>query len=422
MTLRRVLMIAYHYPPFVGSSGSRRTLAFSRYLPRYGWEPIVLSVNVRAYETTSQRELGEVPAGLKIIRSFALDTARHLAIAGRYPGWLAVPDRWWSWKTFGVRDGLAAIRDCRPDVIWSTYPIASAHAIGARLALRSGLPWIADMRDPMVEFDRYSGIAYPVDRRVREARLAIERVVADRAAHVVFCTAGARSICVERYGGDAARRFSVIANGFDEEAFEGAARNLPPPAAHAGGFRLVHSGTVYPGDDRSPGPLFQALARLRDVGKLPAGFRLILRATGYDEIVARLAAAAGVTELVELAQSLPYREALQEMLRADGLLLLQGSASNPAIPAKLYEYLRAQRPVLALVHPEGDSAALLTQLNGATLARLDDHDSIARALEIFFAGCASGTAQVVTPEVAARYSRASQTAELAALLDRVAAS
>ncbi len=413
-------MIAYHYPPYGGSSGSRRTLAFSRYLPHYGWEPVVLTVNVRAYDTISDSELDQVPPDVEIVRAFALDTARHMSFRGRYPTSLALPDRWRTWQPFAVRAGLKIIRKWRPRVIWSTYPIASAHSIGARLAARSGIPWVADMRDPMVEFDPYSGIAYPRDSRVREARLTIESEVARHSARVVFCTAGARRICADRYGAQSAERFTIIANGYDEQAFADAEAALVAARQSTQGFRLVHSGTVYPGDDRGPGPLFGALAALRGLGKLPTGFRLVLRATGYDAEVAALAAASGVTDLVELAGSLSYREALKEMLCADGLLLLQGAASNPAIPAKLYEYLRAQRPILALVHREGDSAALLGELGGAVVAPLDNQPVIAAALEGFFDRCGRNTAPMVSRAIAQRFSRFSQAGELAAVLRQVA--
>jgi hypothetical protein len=420
---RRVLMLAYHFPPYVGSSGARRTIAFVRYLRDYGWEPTVLSVGTGAYERTSDDELAKLPPGVEVVRPFVLDVARHLSIAGRYPSRLAVPDRWASWRYTGFRAGLETARRIGADVVWSTYPIATAHALAARIARASGLPWVADMRDPMVEFDAYSGIAYPTDPRVREARLRIERTVVESASRVVFCTGGALAICRDRYGAASANRFAVIPNGYDEEEFSAALSKVPSTASTArAGFTLVHSGTVYPGDDRSPGPLFRALGALRAEGMLPHGFRLVLRATGYDAIVAGLAHEAGVTDLVEIAPSLPYGAALQEMVSADALLLLQGSASNPAIPAKLYEYLRARRPILGLTHPDGETHALLQRLNAATLARLDDADSIRGALRGFFAGCTRGDAPLAADADVERFSRRAQTGDLARLLAEVARS
>jgi glycosyltransferase involved in cell wall biosynthesis len=278
---------------------------------------------------------------------------------------------------------------------------------------------VADIRDPMVEYDPYSGIAYPTDPRVRAVRLRVERTIAERASRAVFVTRGARRICEERYGAEAARRFVVIPNGYDESEFTEAEQGLVPYVPSPDSFRLVHSGTVYPGDERSPAPLFEALKRLRATASLPPGFKLVLRATGYDAMVAQLVDSLGVRDLVEVAPSLSYRAALREMLTADALLLIQGSASNPAIPAKLYEYLRAGRPMLGLVHPEGDSHEILSRLGAATLARHDDADSIEHALRRFFDDWRSGAPRVVPRNVAGQFSRAAQTGDFAALLDAV---
>src|SRR5215210_1036845 len=95
--VKRVLMVAYHFPPMSVSSGMQRTLRFAQYLPEYGWEPLILTAHQRVYPAVSEASLAEVPAHLSVRRAFALDTAQHLSFRGAYPGWLATPDRWWSW-------------------------------------------------------------------------------------------------------------------------------------------------------------------------------------------------------------------------------------------------------------------------------------------------------------------------------------
>lgn len=142
--MKRILMVAYHFPPLAGSSGIQRTLRFVQHLPSLGWEPLVLSADPKAYEQVSNDLLPDVPADTVVRRAFALDTARHLQVAGRYLGWMARPDRWISWKFAGVREGLKLIERFKPDVIWSTYPIATAHVIASTLHRKSGIPWIAD--------------------------------------------------------------------------------------------------------------------------------------------------------------------------------------------------------------------------------------------------------------------------------------
>ena len=149
-------MVVFHYPPVHGSSGVHRTLNFSRYLPQYGWEPIVLTVTSNAHAAVEPGE-SRIPPGVRVERAFALDTARDLAIKGAYLRALAVPDRWISWWPSGVAKGLSLLRRHRPRVIWSTFPIATAHLIALTLHRLSGLPWVADFRDPMTERDPATG-------------------------------------------------------------------------------------------------------------------------------------------------------------------------------------------------------------------------------------------------------------------------
>ena len=139
----RILMVAYHFPPLAGSSGIQRTLRFAKYLPEFGWEPLVLTAHPRAYERTSNDQLSEIPADTIVVRAQAFNTARHMSICGKYPGFLARPDRWVSWLPGAFFAGMAMIKRYKPDVIWSTYPIGTAHLIGEALHRHSGLPWVA---------------------------------------------------------------------------------------------------------------------------------------------------------------------------------------------------------------------------------------------------------------------------------------
>lgn len=161
-------MIAFHFPPFVGSSGLQRTLRFVQHLPSLGWQPIVLSAHPRAYDQVTDDLMLEIPRGLVVKRVFALDTARHLSLFQRYPAFLARPDRWLAWRWAAVPAAIKLIRCYRPAAMWSTYPIATAHLIGAAVFARTGLPWIADFRDPMAQD------GYPVDPRTWQSFKSIE--------------------------------------------------------------------------------------------------------------------------------------------------------------------------------------------------------------------------------------------------------
>lgn len=411
--VKRVLMIAYHFPPLRGSSGIQRTLKFVQYLPSTGWEPIVLSAHPRAYEEISDDQLIDVPGHNVVSRAFALDAARHFALFRRYPRILALPDRWASWLLGAVPAGLGLIRRHRPHVIWSTYPIATAHLIGFVLHRLSGIPWVVDMRDPMTDE------VYPPDESTRRVYRWLERKAIAHASLIVCTTAGAIDDYRNRYPDIAPERYLLIENGYDEERFA-VAQAMARTAATAR-FTLLHSGIVYP-SERDPTHLLSALSTLKKQGTLNASsFRLILRATGHDAHIAALLHQFEVTDLVEIAPAIPYGEALTEMLSADGLLILQAANCNRQVPAKLYEYLRARRPILALTDPAGDTARTLRGAGIDTIARLDASDEIADALVRFIALAKDGMAPCVPEDKIGAYSRRARARELAEALDSTAA-
>jgi glycosyltransferase involved in cell wall biosynthesis len=416
LAMKRLLMVAYHFPPLAGSSGIQRTLRFVQHLPEFGWETTVLTVHPRAYERTSDDLLRDVPPGTRVERAFAIDAARHLSLAGRYPGFLARPDRWISWRFAGIATGLRIIRDWQPQAIWSTFPIATAHVIGDALQRRSGLPWIADFRDPMAQE------GYPVDPRVWRSYQRIEERAIRRARYGIFTTPSAARMYRNRYP-DAAERIVVLENGYDEESFSGigdATRTLAP--LNAGARTLLHAGLVYP-SERDPTQLFAALRRLVDSGRLRHGtLKVRFRASGHEPFLRGLIRTHRLDDWVELLPPVPYRAALDEMVRADGLLLLQAANCNEQIPAKIYEYIRAGRPILALTDPQGDTAAVVRDAGLNTIARLDSEDEIADLLVRFVDAERTGPLPLPHADYVARASRRGRAQSLAKLLDEAAAS
>jgi glycosyltransferase involved in cell wall biosynthesis len=414
-SMKRLLMIAYHFPPLAGSSGIQRTLSFARHLHKFGWEPLILTTHPRAYERVSKDLLADVPSGTVVARAFALDAARHLSLFGRYPGFLARPDRWITWWAGAVPRGLSLIRRYRPRAIWSTYPIATAHAIGHSLKRLSGLPWVADFRDPMAQD------GYPADPKTWKSFDRIEARTVRDASSCVFVTSGAARIYRERYPELPTARFSVIENGYDEEMFAPFQDSTARGTLVANSVTLLHSGVVYP-SERDPTQFFEALARMRDEGRLmPGALRVRLRAPGSESFLSGLIARYGIEGIVELAPPIAYREALLEMMRADGLLILQAANCNDQIPAKLYEYLRCRRPIIALTDPAGDTAALLRRAGLRHIAPLDSPVEIAAGLERFLDEIARGLPQRPGEAFVAAATRAERTRELAEVLNRIAA-
>ncbi len=414
--VKKALLIAYHFPPVQVSSGLQRTLAFCKYLRGRGWESVILSASPRAYEKTSEDQLKDIPEGMTVKRAFALDTAKHLSVKGRYSNLMALPDRWASWWIGGVIAGLWAIWKHRPKVIWSTYPIATAHLIGLTLHRLTGIPWVADFRDSMTED------SYPREPLRRKVFLWIERKAVKHCTKAVFTTPGAVRMYRERYPEIPEDRWALIANGYNDEIIaevepETHGQQQRQPAAP---LVLVHSGVIYP-SERDPSALFQALSELKQAGDISKQrLQILFRASGHDSLFEPMLREWGIDDLVQLKPSIPYRQALKEMFAADGLLVLQAANCNHQIPAKIYEYFRARKPILALTDITGDTAATLLEAGLDDIAALDNPEQIKSRLLAFLSAIAEGEATLPSDEVVTKYSREYGSTELANIFDSVA--
>lgn len=410
--MKNALLIAYHFPPIRVSSGIQRTLSLTRYLNEHDWQPSVLSIAPRAYETTCDDQLKDVPHHVEVKRAAGWDTARHLAVSGRYLGFMALPDRWVSWLFGGVISGLAMIRKNKPKVIWSTYPIASAHLIGLALHRLTGLPWVADFRDSMTEEN------YPTNPRQKKIYRWIEAQAVKRASKLIFTTQGACDMYRARYPQIDKDRFTVIPNGYDEEIFQAAEKQLTNQTGEGCPITLVHSGVLYP-SERDPSAFFDALAELKSEGKVSAdSLNVVLRATGHDHLFQPMLKERSIEDLVTLVSGVSYIEALKEMLTVDGLLLFQAANCNHQVPAKLYEYFRAKKPILALTDNNGNTATTMREAGLGNIVDLQDKQDIKKGLLEFVEQVRNGSAALASPETTRSYSRQSLVGNFAEIFDR----
>ncbi len=411
-------MVAYHFPPIRVSSGVQRSLAFSRYLQQHGWYPIVLAAHSRAYANVSRDQMGDIPENVEVERAFALDTSKHLSIGGRYLDAMALPDRWITWWLGGVWSGLLLIRKYRPKVIWSTYPIATAHLIGLTLHKLTGIPWVADFRDSMTEDN------YPRKGLRRRVLLWIERKTVAACAKAVFTAPGAMRMYRERYPDLSKNKWLLLPNGYNEEIFSEIEAGISlekamDERAESRQILLVHSGVIYP-SERDPRPFFQAISDLKKQQLIDKNrLRIVLRATGHDDQFRPLLEQFEIDDIVSLEPGVSYRDALVEMMTADGLLIFQAANCNHQVPAKIYEYFRTRRPVFALTDKVGDTAATLFEAGLQDIVPLDNMEKIKAGLYGFIDKLESGKAAVANDEAVSKYSRQFATKKLAEWFDTV---
>jgi hypothetical protein len=261
--------------------------------------------------------------------------------------------------------------------------------------------------------------SYPAEGKVRRAFEKIERNAIDNCSMAVATTPGVIQNFRLRFPQVPDSRFRLIENGYDDEDFSSIPASAATAVRGAKPFVLLHSGVIYP-SERDPVEFFKAVALLLQQGRInPASLQIVLRAPHHETYLQRLIEQHAIGAIVSLAPPIPYRQALTEMLAADGLLILQASNCNSQIPAKLYEYLRAQRPILGLTDPCGDTAATLRNVGIDTIAPLNSASAIAAELLRFLDLAYRKAAPIASMDKILTCSRKARTSELAELLDQV---
>jgi glycosyltransferase involved in cell wall biosynthesis len=394
--VRSLLLLTYHFPPSA-ASGAFRLLGFARHLPALGWNVHVVAPPTLPWEPTDSRLVESLPAGVQVHPAPYSQTAMTKPIRKLWPYAWWLPTAW--------RVAERAVHKHRPDVILTSGPPHEIHLLGAYFRRRHRLPWVADFRDPWA-------VGRPPQVVVTRRERAFEKLVIRSADGLVWNTPRVRECLKAAYPGRA-HTMVAIENGFDPEAF-------PAPTRRTGDasmVNVVHAGMVYMG--RDPRPLFDAL-RLRGARRadgLPA-VRVSFLGLKQDFTVGLEAEARrrGIEDCIRVEGHLPYEATLQRMVDADILLLLDSPGRRMGVPAKLYEYLGAGRPILALAERDSDIAAVLRD-SGGTFALADPRkaEDIANALEQLVN--ALSTADGLAARGRSPYVRRELTVRLARFLD-----
>ncbi|MBA6352872.1 glycosyltransferase [Colwellia sp. BRX9-1] len=353
---KTLLMVAFEFPPSNGASVPRIE-SFYRYLKQWGWKVIVLTAKPHAYvnkDNTYQDNTDHL-----IFRTTALDVQRQLSFKGKYLELMATPDRWGlTWIPSAISKGKKIIVEHQPDVIWSSSPIPSTHYIANKLSQKFKTPWVADYRDP---FHYMNGTAGKwLDRFHKK----IDRNTLTNAQHLTFATSAVRDLYEDTYTELVAGKNTVIENGYDEANFEKLKLlkdNSTPFSKEK--FSLYYSGVLYP-NGRDPIPVFEAIAALKKQDFIDDNnFEIIFQGAGEGNEFKDKVTQLNLHNMVKFIQPVPFLNALNNMMNADALLLIQDKRFNKQIPGKVYEYLRTNRPLLVKADTEGETYKLAAQFN-----------------------------------------------------------
>lgn len=415
LPLKSVLMVAYLFPP-TGGAGVQRTLKFAKYLPETGWRPLVLTARPDLHRPQDPELLDELPKEVLVRRTGVarLPAALPFRLRDWISRWLLVVDEQVGWLPIAIREGQRWIQQLHPDVIYSTSSPYTCHLAAQRLSQSNHLPWVADFRDPWV-----AGLSdhFPTPLHRRRA-LRLEAGVFESANRVVLNTERALAFYRLRYPHLPPDRMSAIPNGFDgQDTTPTGSQNIHAKRK----FTLVHSGTLYQ-KTRSGCNLVRAVSSLVGNGHIPADAIELHFYGNLDPATRQELESSNLSSVIQQHGYVSHRESLQALQMADLLVLIPstGAGSELYIPAKLYEYLAAGKPILAMA--EAGAAADLVNECGAGIV-LGPHDTSAVAeviLSYYHRWRSNQPVAGPNPGVLARYDRRALTFRLAQIFDELA--
>lgn len=420
--MKKVLMIAYYFPP-VGGSGVIRTLKFAKYLPKYGWKPEILTIKDNCYESYMPRDfslLNEIPVDLAVCRTSVIKPLDLLfAIRRRFKAvanskkeitpsthaentnvktlmqrfkdaitsFLSIPDKQIGWLPFALIKGRAIIKKNGIDIIYSTASPWTTHLIGYLLKKITKKYWVADFRDPWTLDLLYEEKGYTKLRKITEQFL--EKKIMNAADKVVCISETMKNNLVNKYP-FLKEKIEVITNGFDREDFA-----KEESIKKSSKFTISYIGTLY--HNRDPKDFIIALAQVVNANKevrenIKVKFvGMIEKEIEFKQLISDF----NLKEIVKMVNYIPQKEALQYLKNSDVLLLIIGNdkRGDYILTGKIFEYLASNKPILALV-PEGEAANLIRETKAGIVVDPENTEEIKKSIVNFYSKYKQGCLKI----------------------------
>lgn len=432
--MRRALVILYYWPP-AGGSAVQRWLRFSKYLREFGWEPVIYAPENAQYPEIDRKLEEEIPENITVIRNPILEPhglykkfvgikkGEKLAASMTMPSepsgtakikarlalWIRsnffIPDARFLWIRPSVKYLRNYLEKEKTDIIITTGPPHSLHLIGLQLHKSTGIPWVADFRDPWTSIDFYTDLKLTAWADRKHHRL--ESAVLHAANHVIAIGSNMK----EEFQRIGAKKITVITNGYDETDLQTADISPDP------GFSIVHLGTLSAA--RNSSALWKALAGKAAEDRQFAGDLNIKLVGNVDFKVLKNIEACHLSGNLSNIAFVPHDEAMGILKKASILLLLINNSINAkgVITGKFFEYLAVGRPILLIGPMDGDAAKILMETNSGSGADFDDEATIRKHIDHYYNLFRQGKLAGHTGSVS-QYSRRALTGRLAEVLDK----
>jgi glycosyltransferase involved in cell wall biosynthesis len=383
--LRKVFFIAGLYPP-IANSGTQRSVKFANYLPEFGWEPIVVTVEnpdglasdgALLKEVNPGTRIERVPLGSEVLAKriaralkFILPEERGAeGLSWRIRALWTIPDQWAFWRPTVIQRALEIYENEGFDCIYATGFPWTSFLIARELSCKTGVPYVLDFRDLWTDWN-LSGSQIGWFKKALSKKM--ERKVLIDADAVIAVSETQRKILEKRAGKDTVYNFHTITNGFDLNDFKGLA------TAHkvSDKFRIVYTGVWKIG--YSPELLYRAVEIIK-INHPDVFDRLDLVCAGFSSKVGSYPTLKSI--LVEPG-FLSHKNALELMVSADALFLpvADGDYAHGHIPGKLFEYLGTQRPILAVAPNGSEVEKIVAATKSGTVVEPGDIKALSRSI------------------------------------------
>ncbi len=428
--MKRVLIITYYWPPS-GGGGVQRWLKFAKYLPEFGWQPVIYTPetqNAPATDTTLEKDIS--PA-LEIIRRPIWEPySFYRKITGRkadenlgaafasgkkdkpfienLSNWVRsnffIPDA----RKFWIGPSIRFLKDFIPangiDAVVTTGPPHSMHMIGLGLKKALNIHWLTDFRDPWTDIDYYDQLKLTSRANRKHHRLEAEVL---RTADRVVCVSPSNGAVLGKKGNVSVE---VIFNGYDETDVRAAS------VSRNNKFSISHIGTFMA--NRNPEALWQALAELMaEFAGFKDNFQMTLIGK-TDAFIIHQLEKYQLMPYVEVLPQVTHQEAIRRQQQSQVLLITVNKTgdSKGMVTGKVFEYLVSGRPILAIGPTDGDLAAILKETSTGVISNFDDKTSMKSQIKTFYEHYQKGTLRA-TPINIEKYSRKNLAGKMADLLN-----
>jgi len=401
MTNKKVLVISYFFPP-IGGSGVQRILKYVKYLPEYGWDPVVLTVKPITYSVYDSTLLETISDSTKIVRTESLDPLRltkrltkaraknvsdgglqgtensqisHdnnlLKVYRSLRTMFAFPDVQLGWLPFALQSGINQVKAEGIDVIIARIPPYSNGILANLISQRTGVPYILDFADAWLD-DPYLKIPTPLHKW---GHSILERRVVSNAQAVVTCSDTIQQNFLRRYS-SLENKTHVLYNGFDPDDYSYEKKERSPHAKK----KIVYMGSLYVHHEPNFLTLLEALKSIPD--DLRNSLEVTFVGQFFDKAIA-LSCEAGLEDIINFTGYIPHSQAAEFLSNADASLLFVKPGDKESLTGKVFEYLTTTTPLIALIEPDGELGELLNKVErGRWIVSPTDSKELVKVLEV----------------------------------------